>query len=109
DAWNGESDGIVAADGTEYPVAQAVVRPFARAVAGSAIAGGFDATTSTFTLAFTPSAANVSVVSLPARAYANGFDVSLDGACYDATSAPGQMLIQPDTGAAKVTLVITPH
>jgi endoglycosylceramidase len=108
EAWNSESDSIVAADGTEYPVAQAVIRPFARAVSGSAIAGGFDASTSTFTLSFTP-AANVSIVSLPARAYANGFDVSLDGACYDTTTAPGQMLVQPDTGATKVTLVITPR
>lgn len=108
EAWNGESDNITDADGTEFPVAQALIRPFARAVSGSAIAGGFDASTSTFTLSFTPSA-NVSVVSLPARAYPKGFDVSLDGACYDATTVPGQLLVQPDTGAAKVTLVITPR
>ena len=106
--WNSESDSIVAGDGTEYPVAQAVIRPFARAVSGSSIAGGFDASTSTYTLAFTPGA-NVTVISLPARAYPSGFDVSLEGACYDATSVPGQMLVQPDDGATKVTLVVTPR
>src|SRR5208282_202836 len=31
DDWNGELDGLVAADGTDLPVAQAILRPFARA------------------------------------------------------------------------------
>jgi endoglycosylceramidase len=106
--WNGESDGTVAGDGTEYDVARAVIRPFARAVSGSAIAGGFDTTTSIFTLAFTPSS-DVTVVSVPSRAYPNGYDVSLDGACYDATSAPGSILVRPDPGTSKVTLIVTPR
>src|SRR5208282_3660777 len=40
--WNSESDSIVEADGGELPIAQAVQRPYARAVAGSAITQAFD-------------------------------------------------------------------
>ena len=48
--WNDETDSVVAADGTEYPVAQALVRPFARAVAGDGIAQSWDGATFTLTL-----------------------------------------------------------
>ena len=106
--WNAEADSIVDGDGTEFPVAQAVIRPFARAVSGSAIATGFDTTTSTFTLSYAPSAGGVTAVSLPARAYPSGYDVALAGGCYDATSVPGQMLVQADVDATTVSLTITP-
>ncbi len=106
DLWNSESDWLVDANGNELPVAQAVIRPFARAVAGSSITTAFDTTTSTFTLSFAP-AGGVTAVSLPARAYPNGYDVELEGACYDATSVPGQMLVQPDQGATTVSLTVT--
>lgn len=38
-------------DGTEHTIANAVVRPFARAVAGDSVTTSFDATTRQFTLA----------------------------------------------------------
>jgi endoglycosylceramidase len=108
DVWNDEHGTIVAADGTEYPVAQAVIRPYARAVAGSAIATAFDAPTSTFTLSYAPDG-GVTAVAFPTRAYPTGYDVDLQGACYDASSVPGQMLIQPDPGATEISLTITPR
>lgn len=110
DSWNEETDGIVDANGNEFPVARAVIRPFARAVAGASIASGFDTASSTFTLSYVPaSATNVTVVSLPSRAYPNGFDVSLAGGCYDATSAPGELLVRADDGAPSVSLRVSPR
>ena len=108
EAWNGEAYGIVAADGTEYPVATAVIRPFARAVAGESIASSFDATSRAFALAYTPSAGatHVSEVSLPARAYPSGFDVALTGGCFDASQS-NRILVQADDAATSVELHIT--
>ena len=107
DSWNSEADSLVDGAGNELPVAQAVIRPFARAVAGGAIATGFDATTGTFTLSYAPSG-GVTAISLPARAYPSGYDVALEGGCYDATSEPGHLLVQADPGAAEVSLTIAP-
>ncbi len=107
EAWNGETDGIVAADGTEYPVASAVVRPFPRAVAGDSVTTRFDTQTRTFSLDYAPvDDAGLTEVSLPARAYPAGFDVDLQGACVD-TSHQGELLIQADAGATKVSLRVT--
>jgi endoglycosylceramidase len=105
--WNGETDSIVASDGGEYVIAGAVQRPFARAVAGSAITEAFDTTSNTFTLAYAPST-GVTEVSLPGGPYPTGYALTVSGACVDATSAPGRLLLQPDTGAAQVTVKITP-
>ena len=93
--WNSETDSIVAADGGEYPIAQAVQRPYARAVAGSAITQFAPvrlSTTSTFTLdvllaAIAGRRARQREVALPAHLYPNGYDITLSGACVDATSA----------------------
>jgi endoglycosylceramidase len=109
DAWNSETDGIVAADGTEYDVAQAVIRPFARAVAGDSIAQSWDPAAGVFTLSYAPSASAstaISEVQLPARAFPGGFTVSASGACYDATSAPGRLLVQA-AGGATVSIQVT--
>ena len=38
----------------------------------------------------------ITEVQLPARAYPSGFSVSLASGCYDATSLPGRLLVQPD-------------
>ena len=104
--WNLETYGLVAPDGTEYPVARAVQRPFARAVAGDAIRTAFDADARVFTLDFAPTSSGVTEVSLPALAYPKGFDVSLSGACVDA-SHPGELLLQTDPGAKSISLRVT--
>jgi hypothetical protein len=106
DEWNFEAFSVVGADGGELPVAQALVRPFARAVAGSAVTQSWDG--STFTLAYTPSGTAVTDVAFPARAYPTGTNVALTGGCYDATSSPGHLLVQADTGATQVSLTVAP-
>jgi hypothetical protein len=35
--------------------------------------------------------------------------VTLNSGCYDTTSSPGRMLVQPGAGAAQTTLTITAH
>jgi endoglycosylceramidase len=107
DVWNAETYGMVAPDGGEYPVAQALIRPFARAVAGSSIAQAWDATSSTFTLSYAPTSGTTEV-QLPPRAYPSGYRVDVAGGCFDTTSVPGRMLVQPGSGAAKVTVTIAP-
>ena len=104
--WNSESYSVVAADGTEYPVAQALIRPFARAVAGSDIAQSWTSSSRTFTLSYTPTG-GTSEVQLPSLAYPRGFGVSIAGGCYDAKSMPGRMLVQPEPGAKQVSLEVT--
>jgi endoglycosylceramidase len=106
--WNSESYEVVAADGTEYPIAQVLVRPFARAVAGSSITQSWDAAKSTFTLSYQPAAGGTTEVQLPSRAYPQGLRVDVTGGCYDSGSMPGRLLVQADANAAKVTLTITP-
>jgi endoglycosylceramidase len=106
--WNGETDSIVAADGGEYPVAQAVQRPYARAVAGTGIQQAFDTSTRTFTLSFTP-ASGVTEVALPANLYPGGYAVQVTGACDDPTSSPGRILLQPTPGASTVSFRLAPR
>ncbi len=108
EVWNGELFGLVSPDGGELPVAQAIQRPYARAVAGSAIAQAFDPTANTFTLSFTPSSApGITEVAIPAELVAGGYDIGLAGACEDAVSEPGRILLKPSTGATTVSLTIT--
>ncbi len=105
--WNSETDSLVGSDGGEYEVVQAVARPFARAVGGSAITQAWDPTAQTFTLAYTP-ASGVTEVSLPSRAFPSGYAVTITGACFDA-STPGRILVQPDASSKSVSLKITPR
>jgi endoglycosylceramidase len=105
--WNSESYEIVAADGTEYPVVQALARPFARAVAGTGIAQSWDPPSRTFALSYAPTG-GVTEVALPARVYPLGWTVTLTGGCYDTTLVPGRLLVQPDAGATQVTLKVAP-
>jgi endoglycosylceramidase len=111
ESWNSETDGVVAADGTEYPVAGALVRPFARAVAGDAVTQSWDPATGTFTLSYAPSPSagtQITEIQLPPRAYPTGYVVQLTSGCYDATSAPGRLLVQPDPGATSIALSVVP-
>jgi endoglycosylceramidase len=105
ETWNGETFSLAAPDGTEYAVAHEIVRPYARAIAGSAITGGFDTNTRAFTLTYAP-AAGVSEIALPARAYPAGYDVALSGGCVD-RSQPNRLLVKADDGASKIDLKVT--
>lgn len=113
--WNGETNSVVAFDGTEYPDAAALVRPFARAVAGSNVAQQWDPDTSTFTLSYTVAAAaatatpqSVTEIQLPERAYPKGHTVTLSEGCWDDASVPGRLLIQNPPGTGTVTVTVTP-
>jgi endoglycosylceramidase len=107
--WNGEYNSVVAADGTEYPVAQALIRPFARAVAGDAVTQSWDPASRRFALSYVPAsvAGGVSEVRVPSRAYPGGYAVEIDGGCYDATSTPGELLVRANTNAAALKLIVT--
>jgi len=118
DLWDDEQYSLTDASGNELPVAQAIIRPYARAVAGSSIAQSFDADTETFTLSYAATSGGVTAVALPEKAYPNGYDVALEGGCYDVSSLPGQMLIRadatdaasaPTATTATVSLTITPE
>jgi endoglycosylceramidase len=106
--WNSETDTVVASDGTEYPVAASLIRPYARAVAGSNIRQSWSASTKTFALSYSPTGAttDVSELRVPSRAYPSGLSVSIQGGCYDATSVAGEVLVRPLAGAKQVTLTI---
>jgi endoglycosylceramidase len=106
--WNDETDGLVAGDGTEYPVAQAVIRPYARAVAGSAVSQSYAADSGAFTVTWTP-AAGVTEIAVPIRAYPRGTSVTLSQGCYDATSVPGTILVDAQGSTAPITLAIEPR
>ncbi len=108
ESWNSETDSIVAADGGEYPVARAVMRPYARAVSGDSITQAYDPKSRTYTLSYVP-ASGVTEVSLPKRVYSAGYSLELSGACADSTSVPGMLLLQGSAGAgARVSLKVTP-
>jgi endoglycosylceramidase len=107
--WNDETDSVVAGDGGEYPVAGALIRPFARAVAGTGVAQSWAPATSTFTLSYAPTPGGVTEVQLPARAYPSGTSVAVTGGCYDATAVPGRLLVQANAGATKVAVTVTPQ
>ncbi len=108
--WNGETNSVVASDGTEYPDAAALIRPFARAVAGSEVNQEWDPSTSTFTLSYAtaPGTQGVTEIQLPKRAYPKGHTVTLSGGCWDDTSVPGRLLVQSEPGATNVTVAVTP-
>jgi endoglycosylceramidase len=105
--WNVETFSLIAPDGTEYPVAKAVQRPFARAVAGSTVKQAYDPASHTFSLGFVASA-GVTEVSLPARVYPSGFQLTVTGACADVSSTPGRLLLRPDSAGGAVSVRIAP-
>ncbi|MFO0762135.1 MAG: cellulase family glycosylhydrolase [Byssovorax sp.] len=106
EVWNAELLSVVDAKGDELPVAKALIRPFARAVAGTDIESAFDAKAGKLTLRFTPSpVATVSELSVPERAFPSGYDVAISGGCYD-KSKPGRVLVRANEGAGEVSITL---
>lgn len=103
--WNGEDLSLVRADGTENPMAQSIVRPYPRAVAGDGVSFSYDATTRAATLQYTPAASGITEVAVPARAYPSGYTVHVTGGCADDTQ-PGRLLVQANPGATSVEVTI---
>ena len=105
DLWNSEDLSLVRADGTENPMAASILRPYARAVAGSAVTFSYDATSRAATLQYTP-ADGITEVAVPARATPAGYTVHVTGGCAD-ESQPGRLLVQASAGATAVEVQIT--
>ncbi|HZS36888.1 MAG TPA: cellulase family glycosylhydrolase [Polyangia bacterium] len=104
EGWNSENFGMVAADGTEYPIVDAIARPYARALSGDGAQASYDGGSKTWSLAFTADG-GVSEIALPSRTFAKGADVQLSSGCIDDTHA-GVLLVQ---ASAPVTLKIKPR
>ena len=64
--------------------AASIIRPYGRALAGSAITTHFDPESRVFELSFTSSQPGISEITVPARAYPKGYSIALEGACYEA-------------------------
>jgi endoglycosylceramidase len=105
DDWNSEDFSVVRGDGTENPMAAALVRAYPRAVAGDDVTFAFDTATRGFTLSYT-AAAGITEVMVPARLYPKGYDVTASNACADSSTA-GRLLVQATAAGAKVDVKVT--
>jgi endoglycosylceramidase len=106
EAWNAEAFGLTAADGTEFPVAQAIIRPSVRAVAGTGVVAAFDPAVRKFSLDWVADG-GVTEVALPAR-FAPSPRVRLHGGgCVD-RSQPNLLLVTAAAGRA-LALEIAPR
>jgi endoglycosylceramidase len=104
--WNGEDLSLVGADGKENPLAAAIIRPFPRAVAGAGVVFSYESTSHKLDLRYAPTASGVTEIAIPERAYPSGYDVAITGGCFD-QSIPGALLVQSDTDAGSVEVIVT--
>ncbi len=107
DDWNDEGMSVVAADGTDTPVIDAVTRAYPAAVAGALEAWTWDAATLAGELRFTATAGGVTELVAPARLYPDGVQVTLSGVegCWSLDVATGRVIVHAlEAGAAVVTL-----
>ncbi len=95
ETWNAEVFSVAAPDGTEFPVIAGLARPYARAVAGSAIHANFHFKTSTFTLSYV-SDGGVTEITLP-RDWSSARP-AVEAGCVD-RSRPNLLLVRGDAGA----------
>ena len=89
--------------------ADVLVRPYARAVAGTPLSMGFDPSTKIFSLSYTPRAANgPTEVFVPARHYPHGYTVSVDGGHTTSPPNASNLAIVADPGATQVGVEVRP-
>ncbi|MEP7123164.1 MAG: cellulase family glycosylhydrolase [Byssovorax sp.] len=106
--WNAEDLSLVAGDGNESPLAAAIVRPFARAVAGDGVVLSYQAASQRLDLRYTPASSGITEIAVPERAYPTGHTVTITGGCFDASIA-GTLLVRADAGAGSVEVKIAPR
>jgi endoglycosylceramidase len=97
------------ADGSESTeLMAALVRPWPERVAGTPVSFSFDAATTTFTLTYRPDRTTTAptVLSVPARAYPQGFQV-VCGSCLT-QNAPGEVDVLAPPPGDEVTITIEP-
>lgn len=105
--WNAETFGLTRPDGTEYPMASALVRPYAVALAGTDPSTSFDPVARVYRASYTPAQPGITELAVPAGAYPEGWTLSLSGACFDASRA-GKIAVS-STGSARVTVELRPR
>lgn len=108
--WNEENLSLIGPDGDErVHMLAAVVRPYPRALAGTATRTAFNTDLAHYELSYTPSAAagGVSEIVLPPRLYTGGARIGAIGACVDVHD--DRLLVQADSGAAEVQISVDPQ
>jgi endoglycosylceramidase len=102
DLWNGEHFSIVNADGSETPIVDELVRPYARALAGTDATTTYDPGAKRFAITYVPTAGGgPTELVAPSRAT---WRVGAVGACVD--TRPGLVLVQPEPGISQVSVSI---
>ena len=103
----GGSYSVLDENGTERPeLLGALIRPWPERVAGTPASFAFDATTSTFTLTYAPDpeVTAPTEISVPARAYPAGYQVSCGG-CTTERAAGVLRILSPPAGATAVVTI----
>jgi endoglycosylceramidase len=111
EVWNAERFTVARADGSAYPVTAALLRPHAQAVAGEPTSMSWDAATRHYTLRYTASGASgdgaVSEIVIPPGTFADGYELSVSGACVD-DSVAGRLRVRAEA-AGTVEVQVTSH
>ncbi len=106
DYSRGDGYGIENDDGSPKPVLwDVLVRPWPERIAGTPSAWSYDDTTGAFAVSWTNASASASILRVPARAYATGFAVEVDGGT---AAVDGDVVtVTADTEGGAVAVAIT--
>lgn len=97
--------GLLDPEGNEKPdLVNTVVRPYPERVAGTPLTYGFDASTRTFTMTYTPGGAGTTDISLAPRLYPGGIAVDCGGCSYDTTPTGIAITSMPSGDPATVKI-----
>jgi endoglycosylceramidase len=89
--------------------ADVLIRPYARAIAGTPQAMSFDGASKQFNLSYTPRAATAPTeIFVPARHYPKGYRVTLQGGQVTSAANAAVLTVANDAGAAQVQLTVQP-
>jgi endoglycosylceramidase len=89
--------------------ADVLVRPYARAIAGTPLAMRFDPAGKAFSLSYAPRASGAPTeIFIPARHYPKGYSVSVQGGHVTSAADAALLTIAGDAGAAQVQVTVTP-
>jgi endoglycosylceramidase len=106
DIWNHEELSLVAADGTEAPMAGELARPYARALAGTRVGSSYQAERRIYALRYTPTGDVPSEIAISSRPLEE-LVIRGRGACYAIT--PRSLLVRADGGGDVELSIETRH
>ncbi len=90
------------------PKADLLIRPYARAIAGTPLAMSFDNGSKAFSLSYTPRAATAPTeIFVPTRHYPKGYSATVRGGHVTSAANAAVLTIANDTGAAQVQVAVT--